>query len=92
MSQMETSYSKEAAAMIGEEIYEKKIRPQVEGKYKNQVVAIDLETGDYAIGHNAIEASHKLSDLHQIKEVWFVRIGHRALHRIAGCDVKETKR
>ena len=89
---METRYSKEEAARIGDNIYEQKIRPQVEGKYKDQVVAIDLETGAYAIGGNALDASRKLADLHEIKDVWFVRIGHRTLHRIAGCAVSEAKR
>ena len=89
---METRYSEEEAARLGDEIYEQKIRPQVEGKYKNQVVAIDLETGDYALGDNALDASNKLADLHEIRDVWFVRIGHRTLHRIAGCAVSEANR
>jgi hypothetical protein len=48
--QMETRYSEEEVAPIGDEIYERKIRPQMEGKYKSQIVAINLETGNYVIG------------------------------------------
>jgi hypothetical protein len=89
MNQLETKYSKEETAKLGEEIYEKKIRSQVEGNYQNKVVAIDIETGDYAIGNNAIEASKGLTSLHKVTDVWFVRIGHRALHRITSFNVRE---
>ncbi|MBI4850809.1 MAG: hypothetical protein HY819_03175 [Acidobacteria bacterium] len=89
MSELETKYSKEETARLGDEIYEKKIRSQVEGKYENKVVAIDIETEDYAIGNNAIEASKELSKLHTAKNVWFVRVGHRTLYRIASLNVKE---
>ena len=92
MGQMETRYSKEEAARRGDEIYEQKIRPQVEGKYKNQVVAIDIETGAYAIGDSVLEASKELSGLQEIKDVWFVRIGHRTLHRIAHFAITEKKK
>ncbi|MBI4852425.1 MAG: hypothetical protein HY819_11570 [Acidobacteria bacterium] len=92
MSQIDKKYSKEEAARIGEEIYEKKIRPQVEDKYKNKVVAIDLETGDYAVGDNAIESSNNLSSLHKVGDVWFVRVGHKSFHRIAKADLREEKR
>lgn len=83
MSKLETKYSKEEMAKLGDEIYEKKIRPEVESKYQNKVVAIDIETGDYAIGNNAIEASKELSKLHKVKDVWFVRVGHPTLYKMA---------
>jgi hypothetical protein len=89
MSLLETKYSKEETAKLGQEIYEKKVRSEVEGKYENKVVAIDVETGDYAIGKNAIEASRELSKLHKVTDTWFVRVGHRTLHRIANFCLKE---
>jgi hypothetical protein len=46
------------------------------------VVAIDIETGAYAIDDTALAAARRLRTQHPDAAVWFVRVGHRALHRI----------
>jgi 23S rRNA maturation mini-RNase III len=91
MSQLKTKYSKEEMAKLGDEIYEKKIRSEVENKYQNKVVAIDIETENYAIGNNVIEASKELAKLCKTNDVWFVRVGHPTLYRIASFDMRREK-
>ncbi|MDE2686630.1 MAG: hypothetical protein OXI16_03900 [Chloroflexota bacterium] len=49
--------SREGTAVLGKEIYEPDIRCLVEEDHKGEVVAIDLGSGSYAIGKDAIAAS-----------------------------------
>ena len=45
---------KEETARLGDEIYERDIRQQVEADHHGDVVAIDVESGNWAIGDNVI--------------------------------------
>ena len=48
-------------AQRGEEIYHRVVRPAVNETYRGKVVVIDIHSGDYAIGKNAVEVSeHEL--------------------------------
>ena len=87
MSAQQPRYSAEETARRGDEIYERTIRAQVEATHYGKVVAIDIETGAYAIDDNALTAARRLRAQHPDAEVWFVRVGHRALHRIGGRPV-----
>ncbi|MDQ3659261.1 MAG: hypothetical protein M3338_06255 [Actinomycetota bacterium] len=82
MSPQQPSYSAEETARCGDEIYEREIRARVEAGNHGKVVAIDIETGAYAIDENALAAAKRLRAQRQNAEIWFVRVGHRALHRI----------
>ena len=75
-------YSAEETARRGDDIYERKIRAQVEATNRGKVVAIDIDSGAYAIADNALTASERLLAERPGAEVWCVRIGHRALHRL----------
>jgi hypothetical protein len=54
----------------------------VEAGNHGKVVAIDIETGAYALDENALAAAKRLRAQRQNAEIWFVRVGHRALHRV----------
>jgi hypothetical protein len=82
MSVQQPRYSAEETARRGDEIYERTIRPQVEATHYGKVVAIDIETGAYAVDDNALAAARRLRMQYPDAEVWFVRVGHRVLHRI----------
>ena len=75
-------YPKEEFARMGDEIYENKVRPIVEEGNKGKIVAIDIESGDYMVDRNARRASQYLIDKNPDAQIWCVRIGHRAVHRI----------
>jgi len=82
MSIQQSRYSAEEIAQRGDDIYERQIRSKVDPLHKGRVVAIDVETGEYAVSDSALSASNLLRAKCSEPEIWFVRIGHRALHRI----------
>ncbi|NJP11546.1 MAG: hypothetical protein HC866_20455 [Leptolyngbyaceae cyanobacterium RU_5_1] len=82
MAIRQTHYSKEEFARRGDEIYESQVRSQVEEGNHGRIVAIDIETGAFEVGKNSIIASDLLLAHHPDAQIWFVRIGHRAVHRI----------
>lgn len=75
-------YPKEEFARRGDEIYNRDIRPLVEAANKDRIVAIDIETGAYELGGDTIVASQRLFQRLPDAQIWFVRIGHRAVHRM----------
>ncbi|RJP24952.1 MAG: hypothetical protein C4527_17905 [Candidatus Omnitrophota bacterium] len=91
MSAKKTYYSAEETARRGDEIYERTIRDQVEANHYGKVIAIDIETGAYVIDDTALIASQRLRAQYPHAIVWFVRVGHRALHRIGGRSIMEYR-
>lgn len=75
-------YSKEEFAQRGDAVYETEVRQQVEEGNRGKIVAIDIETGAFEVGKNSIIASDLLLAHHPDAQIWFVRIGYRAVHRI----------
>jgi hypothetical protein len=75
-------YSKEEFAQRGTEIYDRDIRPNLPPGSEGKISAIDIETGAYEIGEDTIQASDRLLDRCPDAQIWFVRIGRPAVHRI----------
>ena len=78
---MSASPTSEELARRGEEIYERDILPRMLPEDHWKVVAIEIETGDYAIGQDEIEADHRLRVHHPEAPFWFRRVGSPYLHR-----------
>ena len=76
----QTRYSAEETARRGDDIYERQICPLVEAGNRGKIVAIDVDTSAYALEKTALAASRSLQAQYPATEVWFVRVGHRALH------------
>lgn len=74
--------SKEEHARRGIELYEQRIRPQVEKGNHGRIVAIDVETGEFEVSDEAIVAAERLLARCPEAQIWFVRIGHRGVHRL----------
>lgn len=91
MSAQQPRYSAEETARRGDDIYERSILPQVEATHYGKVVAIDIETGAHAVDDTALAAARRLRAQHPDAAVWFVRVGHRALHRIGGRPMGEPR-
>ena len=81
-SVQQTRHSADETARLGDEIYERQIRLLVEAGNRGKIVAIDVETGAYAVDETALAASRLLQAQRPATEVWLVRVGHRALHKI----------
>ena len=81
MAARQPRYSKEEFAHRGQAFYEKWVRPQVERGNSGRIVAIDIETGEFEVGDDAVTASGRLLDRCPEAQPWCVRIGRRAMHR-----------
>jgi hypothetical protein len=82
MTVRQPRYSKEEFARRGNEIYESQVRAQVEEGNHGKIVAIDIETGAFELAKDSLTASDQLLVQYPDAQIWFVRIGHRAVHRI----------
>ena len=83
---------KEETARLGDEIYRRDIRRQVEADHHGDVVAIDVESGNWAIGDTAIAATDRLWAHHPAAhDIWCLRVGHRALHHFGGRPLRRPE-
>ena len=82
--------SREEMTRLGKEIYERNIRHLVEADHHGQVVAIDVGSGSYALGENAIAASQGLRAQHPDARVWLMRVGHQALYHFGGSSLRKA--
>ena len=74
-------YSKEEHARRGAQLYEKQIRPQIEADNHGKIVAIDVDSGDFELADDLLPAANRLLARRPDAQIWFVRIGHRSVHR-----------
>ena len=82
MAVRQPRYSKEEFAQRGKEIYESQVRSQVEEGNHGKIVAIDIETEAFQVAKDSLTASDQLLAQYPEAQIWFVRIGHRAVHRV----------
>lgn len=78
-------------ARLGKEIYERDIRPQVEADHHGKVVAIDVNSGDYAIADTASVAAKRLRAQRPDAGVWLMRVGYRTLRHFGGSSLRRTE-
>ena len=70
---------------LGDEIYERDIRSQVEADHDGEIVSIDVDTGKWAIGDDLLEAVDRLRTQRPgANNIWSLRVGHRAVHKFGG--------
>lgn len=82
----------EEIARLGQEIYQRDIRRRVETLHHGEVVAIDVDTGSWAMGENVIAATDGLREKRpEAVDVWLLRVGHRTLHHFGGRPVRSTE-
>ena len=80
-----TRRPREETARLGKEIYERDIRPQVEDAHHGEVVAIDVDSGSWALGEEVLEAvDHLRAQRPQAINVLLERVGYRALDNFGG--------
>ncbi len=78
-------------ARLGKEIYERDIRPQVEADHFGEYVAIDVETGDWAVADGEIAALDRLRALRpEAIDVLMERVGYRALRSFGAGSLRRT--
>ena len=74
----------EETASLGDEIYERDIRPHVEPEHIGEVIAIDVDSGDYALADSASAAAKCLRERRPEAQVWLMRVGYETLRSFGG--------
>ena len=76
---------KEEIARLGDEIYERDVRAQVEADHDGEFVAIDVESGKWAVARELLAASDRLrAQQPEAIDVWLLRVGYRAVGSLGG--------
>ena len=79
----------EETARLGKELYERDIRGLVEVGHHGQIVAIDVDSGDWAVADGETAAVDRLRDLHPgAVNVLCERVGYRALRSFGTGSVR----
>ena len=76
----------EDIAMRGEELYKENIQDMVEEEHKGKFLVVDIDTGDFAIADEDLEATDLLLSKQPNATVYGLRIGFPTAYRI-GCKV-----
>lgn len=82
MTVRQPRHSKEEIARRGKAMYETQVRSQVEVGNHGKIVAIDVETGAFEVAKDSLTASDLLLARYPDAQIWFVRIGYQAVHRV----------
>jgi hypothetical protein len=81
MHRRQPRYSKEEHAQRGDDIYERLVRPHVEMGNLGKIVAIDVDTGAFEVAEDTLTASQRLLARYPDAQIWWLRSGHRGVHR-----------
>ena len=83
---------REEAVRLGKEIYERDILPQVELGRFGEYVAVDVETGDWAIAHTTRIAVERLrAQRPNAVDILCERVGYRALRSFGAGSLRRTE-
>ena len=90
MAVRQPRYSKEEFAQRGNELYESQVRSEVEEGNLGKIVAIDIETGAFAVADTPISATDQLYDRYPDAQPWVIRIGHQSVYRFGSRSLKKS--
>jgi hypothetical protein len=85
-------YTKEEFARRGNEIDQQHIRSLVEPDHRGEFVAIDIESGEWEVGSNALDVCDRLIARQPDCQTWLVRVGFPYVHRMGGHDLHRARR
>ena len=76
---------KEEVARLGREIYKQTILPQVEVDHHGEIVAIDVDSGEWGIAETASAAVKRLQERRpDAVDILCERVGYKALRSFGG--------
>ena len=83
---------KEETARLGDEIYRRDVKRQVEADHDGEYVAIDVDTGNWAIAGSELAASDSLrAQCPDAIDVWLLRVGYSAVASIGGGSLRRAE-
>ena len=88
---MVTRRPAEEIARLGDTIYERDIRREVEDVHDGAFVAIDIESGSWALAESELDAGKRLRERQpDAINVWLLRVGYRAIASIGGGSLRRS--
>ena len=78
-------------ARLGQEIYRRDIRAKVEAAHRGRIVAIDVDTGDWAMDDDALAAADALRERRPAPDIWVVKVGHPTLRTFGGGSFRRAE-
>lgn len=78
----ERRYEAEEVAALGEAIYEREIRSEVEPEHDGKYLVIDVGTGEYSISEGELAAFEGAERKNPGGRFYVKRVGRGAVHRI----------
>ena len=83
---------KEETARLGDEIYRRDVKAQVEVGHDGEYVAIDVDSGHWAVAESELAASDSLlAQCPNAIDVWLLRVGYRAVASIGGGSLRRAE-
>jgi hypothetical protein len=68
----------------GGELYEARVRAEVEPAHLGRFLALDVLSGDYEVGDEVLAVAARLRERRPGAEVYLMRVGRRAAFRLGG--------
>jgi hypothetical protein len=84
MSATEPRLSREELARRGEDTFTRKVRSVLRPEDDGKFVAIDVESGTFEVDEDEHAAVARMHDRVPGAQVWLVRAGYPATHRLRG--------
>ena len=82
---------REETARLGKEIYERDIRRQVEADHHGEIVAIDVDSGNWAVADGEVAAVDRLRAMRpSAVNVLCERVGYRALRSFGAGSLRRA--
>ncbi len=75
-------HTTEEIARRGREVYEHEVRREVEREHRGRFLVLDVESGDYEIADDDLDASERLLERRPDALLYGLRIGEGAAYRI----------
>jgi hypothetical protein len=81
MTNMERSVAQEVARR-GKKLYEQGIRAKVEPEHEGRFLVVDVESGNYALADDELEAFDRAREETPDGLLYLIRVGRQAAHRV----------
>ena len=83
---------KDETARLGDEIYRRDVKTQVEADHDGEYIAIDVGSGSWAMAESELAASDSLrAQYPDAIDVWLLRVGYRAVASIGGGSLRRAE-
>ena len=90
MTVRQPRYSNEEIGRLGEDIYHKGIRHKVMPQHKGKFLVLDIETGDYEVDDDDLQAEKRLRARRPDGVLYGMRIGYTSAYTLSGRMMEES--